>query len=154
MRPSTIAFLVSSLIAGPSEALINSPVSPTPSVTILKRSPTDTSNSITAKPTLSCWNQDQDPGLGFLSAFCICTDANGEVSLPEITPTPDFNNRLSSCAYKTIPVSGYLLTTMAFVVDIVASLARRVLPLAVCNGNAQLRRIVNLERLRRQLPQK
>lgn len=60
------------------------------------------SGTLTAAATLTCWNQDQDPGLGILSAFCICDET---ASLPEITPTPDFNNRTESCAYKTIPVS-------------------------------------------------
>ena len=41
-------------------------------------------------PTLDCYHQDPDPGLGFLSAFCVCDET---VSLPEVTPTPDFGDR-------------------------------------------------------------
>ena len=72
------------------------------------KSSSATIGALTAAPTLTCWNQDQDPGLGILSAFCICDET---VSLPEITPTPDFNNRTESCAYKTTPVSETTFST-------------------------------------------
>ena len=55
-------------------------------------------------PTPSCFVQDEDPGLGFNSAFCIC---QGSLNYPSST---------SNCAYTSLPLQTFNPTSSQIVI--------------------------------------
>ena len=93
------------------------PSRPSPSVTSTIFATPTSSSSIPASSTSPlCYAQDQDPGLGFLSQFCICTSGTAELHFPLSTPTPmpvlvgpdDY------CAYTTIVSTSIFQYTGSF----------------------------------------
>lgn len=77
------------------------PSRPSPSVTsTIFATPTSNSPIPTSSASPLCYAQNQDPGLGYLSQFCICGTLNFPLSTP--TPSPILWRADDYCAYTTL----------------------------------------------------
>lgn len=77
------------------------PSRPSPSITsTIFATPISSPPIPTSSASPLCYAQNQDPGLGFLSQFCICGTLNFPLSTP--TPSPILFRADDYCAYTTL----------------------------------------------------
>ena len=117
--PSVILYTYFFLTALRQVSTSPQPSRPSPSVTSTIFATPISSFSISASSASPlCYAQNQDPGLGFLSQFCICTSGTAELHFPFSTPTPSpvLFHANDYCAYTTI-VSTSILQCLEFLLS-------------------------------------